>query len=242
MRGFLFILVLAAGIIAIVALVGLRPVAAGVVHAGVVASGLRSDDLQVSVAADPPTELLGLYADGVRIRATDATWRDARIGRIDIQLDDVALGTRTAQRVDGRLEDVRFVRDDTDGTDGGQHGALAIGLVLVNGDPAGRVEAMARMDATTMEAHIAARIRERAGVDPGEVVLVAPDRLSIELSGLRFGGRLVAADGALVLRLDTDLVADIVLVEADEQPIRFTAVRVVGRTLELVGDLDIAGF
>lgn len=242
MRGVLFIVLLAGGLAAIVAVVGLRPVAAGLVHAGAVASGLQSDDLEVTVDADPPTELLGLHADGVRIRATNATWRDARIARIDIRLEDVALGVRTAEGIDGRLEDVRFVHDDTDGTDGGRQGALTIGLVLLRGDPSGSVEATASIDAALMEAHIAGRVRERTGIDPSAVTLEGPDRLTIGLPGITIAGSLGVADGSLVLRLDRDLVGDIVLVRAEDQPIRFTTVRVVGRTIELLGDLEVAGF
>lgn len=243
MRGCLFVVLLAGALAAVVALVGLRPVAAGLVHASVVASGLGSDDLRVTVDADPPTELLGLHADGVRIRATDATWRDAWIGRVDIALEDVALGSRRAARIVGQLEDVRFIRDDTDGTDGGRQGVLRIGLVHLDGDGSGVIVATATIDAVTMEEHIAARIRERSGVDPSSVRLEAPDRLTIGLGGVAVGGQLAAGDGgSLVLRVTSDLVGDIVLVEAGEQPIRFTGVRVVGRTLELVGELEAAGF
>lgn len=242
MRGCLFILVLAVVVAAAVALVGLRPVAAGVIHAGVVASGLSSDDLRVTVAADPPTELLGLHADAVRVRATDARWRDARISRVDIELRDVALGARTAERIEGRLEDVRFVHDDTDGTDGGQQGALPIALVVLRGD-GGRIAATAALDVGTMEAHIAARVRGQTGIEPSAVRLEPPDRLTIGLRGIDVAGRLVAdGDGSLVLRLDTDLVGDIVLADAAHQPIRFASVRVVGRTLELTGEVDLAGF
>jgi len=243
MRGCLFVLVVAAGLAVIVAFVGLRPVAAGIIHAGVVASGLSSDDLRVTVAADPPTELLGLRADAIRIRATDARWRDARVGRLDIELRDVALGARTAERIEGRLEDVRFVRDDTDGTDGGQQGALPIALVLLHGGGGEPVVATASLDAGTLEAHVAARVRERTGIDPSAVRLEPTDRLTIGLRGLDVGGRLITdSDGSLVLRLDTDLVGDLVLADAADQPIRFTSVRVVGRTLELAGEVDVAGF
>jgi len=242
-RGCLFVLVVAAGLGAVVALVGLRPVAAGIIHAGVVASGLSSDDLRVTVDADPPTELLGLHADAVRVRATDARWRDARVGRLEIELLDVALGARTADRIEGRLEDVRFVRDDTDGTDSGQQGALPIALVLLHGGRGEPVVATASLDAATMEAHIAARVRERTGIDPSAVRLEPTDRLAVGLRGLDVGGRLIAdAGGSLVLRLDTDLVGDIVLADVAEQPIRFTSVRVLGRTLELAGEVDVAGF
>lgn len=244
MRGCLFVLVLAGAVAAGVAFVGLRPVAAGVIHAGVVASGLSSEDLRVTVAAEPPTELLGLHADAVRIRATEARWRDAWIGRLDIELQDVALGARTAERVEGRLEDVRFVRDDTDGTDGGRQDALPIALVVLEGSGAGRrIVATAALDAGTMEAHIAARVRARTGMEPGGVRLEPTNRLTIGLGGIDVAGRLIVdAEGSLVLRLDTDLVGDVVLADAADQPIRFEAVRVVGRTLELVGEVDVAGF
>ena len=65
----------AAVAIAVVVTVGLPAVAAGVLTAGVTAAGLQADDTTVTVESDPPTDLLGLHADRVRVRATDATFR-----------------------------------------------------------------------------------------------------------------------------------------------------------------------
>ena len=63
-----------------VVVVGLPVVAAGLVTAGLSAAGLVADDTTVTVSSDPPTDLLGLRADTVRVTATDATFRGLEIG------------------------------------------------------------------------------------------------------------------------------------------------------------------
>src|SRR3712207_6564173 len=106
MRGCLFTLLLAGVVGALVVVIGLPQVFAGLLTSGVTAAGLQADDTTVTVRSDPPTDLLGLHADVVRIRATDATYRELRIGALDVELRDVALGARTAGAVTGRLRDV----------------------------------------------------------------------------------------------------------------------------------------
>ena len=56
------------------------------VTAAVTAAGLQADDTTVTVSSDPPTDLIGLHADRVRVRATDATFRDLAIGELDLVL------------------------------------------------------------------------------------------------------------------------------------------------------------
>ena len=80
MRGCLFTLLLGAIVIGLFVVVVLPAIAAGALTAGVEAAGLQSDDTIVTVSSDPPTDLLGLHADQVRIRATDATFRGLEIG------------------------------------------------------------------------------------------------------------------------------------------------------------------
>src|SRR5512147_270207 len=106
MRGCLFTLLLGGVALVLLVVIGLPRVAAGVLTSAVGAAGLQADDTTVTVSTDPPTDLLGLHADRVRIRATDATFRDLEIGALDIELREMAIIDRTAQEVDGRLTDV----------------------------------------------------------------------------------------------------------------------------------------
>ena len=96
MRGCLFTLAFGAVVIALIVVVGLPQVAAGMVTTAVTAAGLQADDTTVTVSSDPPTDLVGLHADRVRVRATDATFRDLAIGRLDLVLRDVSILDRSA--------------------------------------------------------------------------------------------------------------------------------------------------
>ena len=72
------------------------------VTTAVTAAGLQADDTTVTVSSDPPTDLIGLHADRVRVRATDATFRDLAIGELDLVLRDVSILDRIGRRRRGR--------------------------------------------------------------------------------------------------------------------------------------------
>src|SRR5215204_3593186 len=112
MRGCLFTLLLGAAAIALLVVVGLPQVFAGVMTGALTAAGLHADDTTVHVASEPPTDLLGLHADTVTVSATDATFRELAIGALDLTLHDVAILDRTADSVDGTLSDVDVTLGD----------------------------------------------------------------------------------------------------------------------------------
>lgn len=235
MKGCLFILLLAGALAVLVAVVGLPPVASGVVHGAVVAGGLSSDDLVVRVRADPPTDLIGLHADVVEVRATDATWGDTTIGRLEVTIRDVALATRESGSVEGTLEDVRLggANDDPD-TDP----PLPIDRIALGGGGE-RVTATATVDAEVMEAHIGERVADATGFEPEAVDLAEPDRLTVTLPAVRVEGTLaIDEEGSLVLRPAGEVFGAIVLVDAADAPLRFTAVRVRDGSLVLDGVIE----
>ena len=233
MRGCLF--VLAAGVIAgaLLVVVGLPAFAAGALTAGVGAAGLEAADTTVTVTSDPPTDLVGLHADEVRIRATHATFRGLEIGSIDVTLTDVALVDRTAATVDGRLDDV---------------------VVEIAGEPLGlasialsgggtSVIATTTVNAAAARALILGAVAGRFGATPGSVTLVAPDKLTVDV-GVKVHGRFVATpSGDLVVRvLDGPAAGDeiVVLRGGRDLPVRITSVTVTsGGALRLVGELTV---
>ncbi|MEO5964401.1 MAG: hypothetical protein ABIR11_02960 [Candidatus Limnocylindrales bacterium] len=233
MRGCLFTLLLGAVALVLIVVVGLPQVAAGLLTTAVGAAGLQADDTTVTVSSDPPTDLVGLHADRVRIRATSATFRGLAIGALDVELHDVSLIDRSARGIDGRMTDVivpnvggRSLRLDAITLGGG--GETVTAATLVAGTDAERL--------------IADAIETKTGVRP-KVSLGAPDRLVVDV-GVSLEGTLdvnAAGDLVVVIADNPVVTGDIVLLRAGEDlPIRLTGVGVMpGGDLQLTGELAI---
>jgi hypothetical protein len=234
MRGCLFGLLLGIAVAALIVVVGLPAFAAGILTAGVTAAGLRADDTAVTVSSDPPTDLVGLHADRVRIRATDATFRGLEIGALDVELQDVSIADRTAGSVDGRLDDVVVAA----------LGARAVPLdsiVLSGGGDT--VTATTTLAGAQAERLLADALEADLGARPTSIDLSAPDRITLE-AGVRIGGRLmVTPDGDLVARVLDGPAAgrEVVLVRGGEDlPIRLTSVAVTDAGhVRLTGELAV---
>lgn len=234
MRGCLFTLVLGAVAIALLVVVGLPQVYAGILTGALTAAGLHADDTSVTVSSDPPTDLLGLHADTVTVTATDATFRGMRIGSLDLRLGGVAALDRTAESVDGTLSNVTL--SDVGGE------AVVLDEIGVGGDSTG-LTATTTLAGSEAERLIARAIEERAGIAPDSVTLLAPDTLRVEL-GVTVDGTLAVNDaGDLVVRLKDDPVGigELTLLQGgSDLPIRLTGVRVTkDGDLRLQGDLAI---
>jgi hypothetical protein len=239
MRGCLFTLLLGAVIVGFLVVFGLPAVAAGILTGGLSAAGLVADDTTVTVSSDPPTDLLGLRADTVRVTATDATFRGMAIGSLDLVLGEVAVLDRTAGTVDGELREVtvtgnegRPVTLDRITLIGGADGITT--TTVVPGDEA--------------EALIADAVEEATGTRPSSVRLAGPDRVTVTSGGATVTGRFaVTAGGDLVVRgAEGPLEGrEVVLVRGGEDlPIELTSARVTDSGgLRLTGDLafDLLG-
>ncbi len=234
MRGCLFVVVLGAVVLVLVVAVGLPAVAAGVLTAGVRVAGLEAADTTVTVTSDPPTDLITLHADRVRVRATDATFRGLEIGALDVTLRDVAIVDRTAGSVDGRLDAVVVPNVGAR--------SLPLGSIAMSG---GGDAVIATMTLPADEARtlVAESLESALGDRPSSVRLSPPDRLTVRY-GVAVNGRLaVTSSGDLVVRVLDGPTAgqEVVLLRGGEDlPIRLTSVTVTaGGDLRLVGQLVI---
>jgi len=232
-RGCLFTLLLGAVVLAVLVTVGLPAAAGGVVAAGVTAAGLQADDLRVDVTSDPPTELVGLRADRVRIRATDATFRGMAVDSLDIVLDAVDLGSRSAETVDGRLLGV--VVADAPG------GPLRLGSVrITGGGPV--ISAATTIGRADAERLVADAVAAATGVRPSSVRLGSPDRVAVVIGPTTLEGRLVVTPaGDLAVEVVVPSSGEVVPVirAGSDLPLRITGVEVTGDGLTLTGDLVI---
>ena len=221
MRGCLFTLLLGAAAIAAFVLIG----AAGD------RGGRRSprasrppassrDDTVVTVASDPPTDLLGLHADRVRIRATDATFRGLAIGSLDLTLHDLHFVDRTAASIEGTLDDVTATGV------GGRDLTLQTITVSGGGDT---VTATTTIPAAEVEGLIADTVEQQLGARPTDVRLAAPDRLTVELV-VAVKGRFIVSDaGDLQVKITNGPVAGQVVTLLDASsglPMHLTAAKV----------------
>lgn len=230
MRGCLFVLVIGALAITLGVVAGLPAVADGALTAGVSAAGLHAADTTVTVTSDPPTDLLTLHADRVRVRATHATFRGLTIGVLDVTLQDVSLVARTARVVDGRLDGV--VVDNVGAR------PLALGSVTLSGGGTA-VNATATVPGDAVGTLIADGLETQLGSRPTAITLGAPDRLTVRI-GVVVNGRLaVTSTGDLVVRvLDGPAAGQVIVLlrGAEDLPIRLTSVTVTGD-----GSLRLAG-
>jgi hypothetical protein len=230
MRGCLFTLLLGAVAIAFAVVVGLPAVASAVLTGAITAAGLQADDTVVTVTSDPPTDLLGLKADRVRVRATHATFHGLEIGSVDVALGSVAIIERTAAHVDGTLQDVTV-------PDVGGHPLSLAGISLSGGgETVTATTTVAGADAETL---LADAIAAGLGTRPSAVTLTGPDRLAVRL-GVAVHARLaVSAAGDLVAEVQDGPEAGrtvVILRGGTDLPIRLTAVAVTS-----AGDLRLTG-
>ncbi len=229
MRGCLFTLALAAVVVALIVVVGLPAVAAGLLTAGVRAGGLEAADTVVTVTADPPWDLLELRADRVRVRATHATFRGLQIGALDVTLLDVSVLGRTAGGVEGRLTGVTV--PDVAGQ------PLGLGAIDLAGG-GDRVTASTTIAAADARSLVAAEIATVTGVDvPATAVrLVPPDKVVVS-EGLSVTATLSVDAAGNIVATAPGLPPVTLLRAGEDVPISFTSVRVV----DSAGDLALAG-
>jgi hypothetical protein len=180
-RGCLFTILLALAVIAFGVVVGLPALAAGVLTTGVRAAGLDATDLTVTVTSDPPTDLLGLHADRVRVRATHATFRGLAIGSLDVTLSNVAIVDRTFGGVAGTLKAVTV-------PDVGGEPADLSAVTLAGAD--GAITASTVIPAARAQGLLADGIAKAIAIRPTSVAFAAPDRVTAGLGFVTVTGRL----------------------------------------------------
>jgi hypothetical protein len=237
-RGCLFTLLL--GIVALTLLVtiGLPQVAAGALTGAVTTAGLHADDTTVTVSSDPPTDLIGLHADRVRITAMDATFRGLQIGSLDVTLTGVDLLGRTAASVDGRLGQVVIP--------GVASRPLTLATIRLSGG-GDTITAATTVPVAQAKTLVADAVEATLGIRPTSVSLTAPDKVKVTEAGTVVHGRLsVTSSGDLVVDvLDGPAAGQQVVVLAGGQdlPIRLSSMSVTAAgALRLTGELTVGLF
>ena len=228
MRGCLFVLVLAAALVAAAAWFGAPPLVSTVIGSILDGTGYRAASSTITATADPPVRLLIGHADRVTIDGRDVTWRTFRAARLGLTLDDVDLFGRTAGTIQGTITGAELQSNDA--------GAPPTADVAIDGSGA-TAHATIRVAGAAVDRLVRARFASAYQVAVTSTALVAPNTLSVVAPGATVEGRLtIDADGALVLV--TRLGSAEVFAFDPSFPLRLTAVRIVGPDLELDGTLD----
>jgi hypothetical protein len=227
MRGCLFILVLAAAVLAAVAWFGAPILASTVITAALEGSGFHAGSATITASSDPPPKLLLGRADRVEIAATDVSFRTFHAASLDLVLTDVDVVGRTAARISGRIGAAELITTD---------GESPTADVAIDGEAGAAVAAIV-VDAATVDRVVKATFQRKFGVAVSATSLVAPDTLRISAPGATVEGRLtVDASGAIAL--STPLGSSPILSLDPSFPLRLTGVRVVDGALRIDGTLD----
>jgi hypothetical protein len=228
MRGCLFVLVVAAALLAAFAWFGAPPLAGLAVRSALDSSGYRATTTSIAVDAAPPPRLLLGRADTVTIRGSGVEWRSLKARDLDLRLDDVDLFSRTAATVSGTIDGAELAGTTLDPP------RVAI---TIDGPATGAI-ATILADRATVRRIVLAGVSATFHVDATDATLVAPDRLRVTTPGAVIEGSLVI-DGDHVVAMATPL-GSIPLLTLDESlPLRLTGVSVIEAGLRLEGVLDV---
>ena len=235
MRGCLVTLALLVTVAVLAVWFLLPPLVGTLAQGALAAAGFQAATTTVTVTADPPPKLLGLTADAIRIRASNARYRGLEAVDVDVTLDDVRLIDRTFGGLSGTLAFVSL-------PGAGGSPRVTIPEVALSGD-AERVRATLTFPAATAEELASSALERATGITSTKVVLSAPDRVRIEGRGLVLNGRLaVRSDGALLLvpPAQGDLGSITLVTPGPDVPLRIDSFRIVDGGLVLVATLDPA--
>ena len=186
MGGFLRFLAFFAVLAAVLVLVIVPLIAGPILTQMVRDTGVKSNNLAVTVALFDPTLLLG-RSRSMHISADAIDMSPAGVGSLDLTLGDVSFFDQTWETVDGEMRDIHL-------TTGGQ--TFAVDTLTVAG-PADSANATARLSADETEALIRfAAEREGLRIDD---VKFGNTGVRVSLRGVDADAQLDVRGGALVL-------------------------------------------
>jgi hypothetical protein len=228
MRGCFSVLVLAAAFAVGAAWFGGPTLAGALVQTGLVTSGLDAREIEVSVESDPPLEVATGHADRLAVDARDLDWNGIAARSLDLELRDVDLVSRTAERVDGTLAGVELPNVEPAGGEAS---------IEIHG-PGGSATTMVTIDGDAVEQMAIAAFEAKLGVRPDSATLGEPNLIRVMARGVEVVGAItVSEDGSLAVATPLGTAA---IVEADpSQPIRFASAAVENGDLVLTGTLDV---
>ena len=227
MRGCLFVVTLAAVVLAAVAWFGSPVLASTVISAALENAGYHAASSTVTATSNPPPKLLLGRADRVEIAGSEVDFRTFHAASLDLVLTDVDVVARTAARISGRISGAELKTAD---------GIAATANVDIDGE-ARAAGATIVVDGATVERVVRTAFEAKFGVAVTSTDLVAPDILRVRTPGATFEGRLVIA-GSGAIALSTSFGSAPILSLDPSFPLRLRAVSAVGGDLRIDATLD----
>jgi hypothetical protein len=228
-RGCFGVLLLAVLVVLVGVWFGAPPVAETLVRTALGPAGVRSDDLDVSIRADPPFELALGRASRVAVDGTDVAWDDYRADVLHLVMDDVDLLGRSAARTTGRLTGVLLPGVKPPGS--------KATVEIAGRGPSASVTIT--IDRSTAEAMATAAFEQKAGLHPSRATISAPNAIRFRAGQVDVSGSIaVGPDGSLGVSTPQGRVD--FLGPGATDPIRLTGAAVQGDDLVLTGTVDVA--
>ena len=195
-------------------------------------AGFSGTNTTVQVVANPPTELLTLTADALKIHSTNASFQGIQAGDVRLTLHDVHLLDRRFGTLDGTLQDVRF--DNPSGS------PVDVASVRLSGT-ATDTRATLTLSSRDVGQLAGTAFQTTFGGSPSQLTLAAPDRVRMVIGGAALTARLrVQADGTLVLVPPAGLGTSVLplIVPGRSTPFRILSFQIVSDSLVLVATFD----
>jgi hypothetical protein len=228
MRGCLSVLILAAGLVLVVAWFGGPTLAGVLIERSLAGAGYTAAETSVTVSSDPPLEILAGHADRVTIHGTRATLRDLTAADLMLTMTNVDLVGGRFSRVDGQLSDVLIKSGD---------GSSVRARSLAVRGPANAAAATVRIDEAVIATLLGDAIKRETGLAVSGVSLSEPNRIRFS-AGVTISGRFdVAPDGSVTISGTSG--SPRFTVFDPREDLRLTTVAVAGSDLVLTGTTDL---
>lgn len=227
MRGCLFIVALAAAVLAAGAWFGSPILASTLISTALENAGYHAASSTITATANPPPRLLIGRADRVEIVGTDVDFRTFHAASLDVVLTDVDVIGKTAGRISGRITGAELT------TTGGEATSADVDIDGV----ADAADASIVVDPVTVDRVVRLTFQQKFGVAVSATKLVAPDTLRITALGTTVeGSLLVDATGAIAF--SSSLGGSPILSLDPSFPLRLRGVRVDAGNLRIDATLD----
>ena len=227
MRGCLFVVALAAAVLAAGAWFGSPILASTLISTALENAGYHAASSTVTATAYPPPRLLLGRADRVEIVGTDVDFRTFHAASLAVVLTDVDVIGKTAGQISGRITGAELTTTA---------GEAASADIAIEG-AAAAADAVIFVEAATVSRVVKATFLQKFGVAIAGTQFVAPDILRIMAPGLTVEGRLLV-DSSGAIAFSTSLGSSPILSLDPSFPLHVRTVRIDAGNLRIDATLD----